>query len=99
MFFNFQHKHYVTEAKNEDPDVILIGASIIQFIQSYPIWDDKFKPLNSLNFGISGDRVEDVLWRVQNDLLDHIKPKVVIFELTNSYYLIFHIFILIFFVI
>lgn len=59
----------------------MIGASIIQFLQSYPIWNEKFKPLNSLNFGIAGDRTEDVLWRVQNDLLDHIKPKVDIFEL------------------
>lgn len=33
-------------------------------------------PLNTLNFGICGDRTQDVLWRVQNGILDHIKPKV-----------------------
>lgn len=64
------------EAKNRDPDVILIGASIIQLIQCHPIWYDKFVPLNSLNFGICGDRTQDVLWRVQNGILDNIKPKV-----------------------
>jgi len=66
------------EAKQQDPNVILIGASIIQLIQCYPIWKDKFEPLNSLNFGICGDRIQNVLWRVQNGLLDHIKPKVCI---------------------
>lgn len=72
----FQHKRYVAEAKAQDPDVILIGASIIQLIQCYPIWNDKFVPLKSLNFGICGDRTQDVLWRVKNGILDHIKPKV-----------------------
>jgi len=66
----------VAEAKAQDPDVILIGASIIQLIQCYPIWNDKFVPLKSLNFGICGDRTQDVLWRVKNGILDHIKPKV-----------------------
>lgn len=76
---DFQHKRYVNQAKKQDPDTILIGASIIQLIQCYPIWEDKFVPLNSLNFGICGDRTQDVLWRVQNGLLDDIKPKVVIY--------------------
>lgn len=66
------------EAKYRDPDVILIGASIIQFIQCFPLWKNKFEPLNSLNFGISGDQVQNVLWRVKNGILDHIKPKVIL---------------------
>lgn len=74
--FIFQHKRHVASAKNQDPDVVLIGASIIQLTQCYPIWNEKFVRLNSLNFGISGDRTQDVLWRVQNGILDHIKPKV-----------------------
>lgn len=80
----------MAEAKDQDPDVVLIGASIIQLIQCYPIWNDKFVPLKSLNFGISGDRTQDVLWRVKNNILDHIKPKVCI----NHFYLMHYITVL-----
>lgn len=82
--WKIQHKRYVAEAKVQDPDVILIGASIIQLIQCYPIWNDKFVPLNSLNFGISGDRTQNVLWRVKNGILDHIKPKVCILNVGSN---------------
>lgn len=85
FFFNpykysliLQHERYVAEAKHRDPNVILIGASIIQFIQCFPIWKNKFELLNSLNFGIAGDQVQNVLWRVTNGILDHIRPKVII---------------------
>ncbi|XP_025419745.1 platelet-activating factor acetylhydrolase IB subunit beta-like [Sipha flava] len=81
-----QHNRHVTEARKRDPDVILIGASIIQYIESCPIWNDKFKPLNSLNFGIAGDRTENVLWRVKNGILDNIKPKICILNVgTNNF--------------
>ncbi|XP_022179548.1 platelet-activating factor acetylhydrolase IB subunit beta homolog [Myzus persicae] len=82
--WKIQHKRYVAEAKAQDPDVILIGASIIQLIQCYPIWNDKFVPLKSLNFGICGDRTQDVLWRVKNGILDHIKPKVCILNVGSN---------------
>lgn len=83
----------MAEAKAQNPNVILIGASIIQLIQCYHIWNDKFVPLNSLNFGICGDRTQDVLWRVQNGILDHITPKVNINKLLLFNYLIHYIII------
>ncbi|XP_015371551.1 PREDICTED: platelet-activating factor acetylhydrolase IB subunit beta homolog [Diuraphis noxia] len=82
--WKMKHQRYVTEAKTQDPNVLLIGASIIEFIQCYPIWNDKFVPLKSLNFGISGDRTQNVLWRVKNDILDHIKPKVCILNVGSN---------------
>ncbi|XP_060862984.1 platelet-activating factor acetylhydrolase IB subunit beta homolog [Metopolophium dirhodum] len=82
--WKIQHNRYVAEAKAQDPDVILIGASIIQLIQCYPIWNDAFLPLKSLNFGICGDRTQDVLWRVKNGILDHIRPKVCILNVGSN---------------
>jgi len=54
----------------------MIGDSIIQKLQSSPIWNDLFEPLHCLNFGIGGDLTQGVLWRIQNGILDNIKPKV-----------------------
>ena len=45
------------------------------------IWDSLFKPLNAGNFGISGDRTQNVLWRVLNGEFDKVKPKVVALEI------------------
>jgi hypothetical protein len=54
----------------------MIGDSIIQKLQSSPIWNDLFEPLHCLNFGIGGDLTQGVLWRIQSGILDNIKPKV-----------------------
>ena len=32
----------------------------------YKIWNKCFKPIDALNCGIGGDKVQNVLWRVQN---------------------------------
>ena len=45
------------------------------------IWDSLFKPLNAANFGISGDRTQHLLWRIQNGNFDKIKPKVIPLEI------------------
>lgn len=41
-------------------------------------WDSQLAPLHCLNFGIGGDRTENVLWRVMNGELDNINAKVVV---------------------
>ena len=40
-----------------------IGDSLIVSLTHYSkFWNKIFKPLNSLNCGIAGDRVQHVLW-------------------------------------
>ena len=47
------------------PKSIVIGDSIAAGLARYPeVWLQYFK--NALNLGIGGDRVEHVLWRVEN---------------------------------
>ncbi|XP_050523825.1 platelet-activating factor acetylhydrolase IB subunit alpha2-like isoform X1 [Daktulosphaira vitifoliae] len=82
--WRLQHKIHITKANSSDPDVLLIGASIIEFIQYHPIWKEKFIPLNSVNFGIAGDCTQNVLWRVKNGILDNIKPKVCILNVGSN---------------
>jgi lysophospholipase L1-like esterase len=76
--------------KDRPVDLVLLGNSITQgwggqgrkvWTVNPELWDLLFKPLNSANFGISGDRTQNILWRIQNGNFDKIKPKVVVLEI------------------
>lgn len=45
-------------------------------MQHTDTWVELFAPLHCLNFGIHRDKIENVLWRIQNGELDNVKPKV-----------------------
>ena len=55
--------------------LILIGDSIVKCLSRYKkVWQKYFEPYETLNFGISGDKTQHVLWRVKNmDLPDSLK--------------------------
>ncbi len=42
------------------------------------LWDSLYQPLEAANYGISGDRTQQIIWRIQNGNFDKIKPKLVI---------------------
>ncbi len=76
--------------KDRKVDFVLLGNSITQgwggegrsvWSPVPEVWDSLFKPLNAANFGISGDRTQNILWRVLNGNFDQIKPKVVALEI------------------
>lgn len=71
-----QHNQHLADTKDREPDVLWIGDSIIAHLKQRPMWNDLFEPLHSLNFGLSGDTTQNILWRIQNGALDNIKPKV-----------------------
>ncbi|CAC5400669.1 PAFAH1B2_3 [Mytilus coruscus] len=81
-----QHKRFMLEAKEREPEVVFIGDSLIQHMQFSEIWVKMFQPLHSLNFGIGGDQTQHVLWRVENGEMDDVQPKVVVLLVgTNNY--------------
>jgi lysophospholipase L1-like esterase len=41
------------------------------------IWEQRYAKINAFNFGISGDRVENVLWRISQGQLEGLNPKLV----------------------
>jgi lysophospholipase L1-like esterase len=41
------------------------------------VWDQHYAKLQAFDFGISGDRTENVLWRLQNGQVDGLHPKMV----------------------
>ncbi|XP_015371626.1 PREDICTED: platelet-activating factor acetylhydrolase IB subunit beta-like [Diuraphis noxia] len=56
-----QHERHVSEAKEREPDVIMIGDSIIQKLQTCPIWNDLACVLHvgTNNFGNTPDEISE----------------------------------------
>lgn len=89
-----RHESFVAEARQGGVDVLFLGDSITDFWRrdqtdkqegGRKIWNANFAPLNAANFGISGDRTQHVLWRLQNGELGGISPKVVVLMIgTNN---------------
>ncbi|XP_055390104.1 platelet-activating factor acetylhydrolase IB subunit beta homolog [Condylostylus longicornis] len=79
------HKRFISECREKDPDVIFIGDCITEGIQHTETWNSFFAPLHCLNFSIRNDRVENVLWRIENGELDNVKPKIIVLHVgTNN---------------
>ena len=45
----------------------LVVDSNVRGLQRYPgVWDELFTPLGAINLGIGGDKVENILWRIED---------------------------------
>ena len=66
------------EREGKPCDVIFIGASNVEFwnTEGRAVWDKYYAPRHAFNFGVSGDRTENVLWRFDHINLQALKPKV-----------------------
>jgi lysophospholipase L1-like esterase len=72
---------------NKPCDIIFIGDSITAFWlkAGKAIWDAHYAPLHALDFGIGGDKTQNVLWRLNNMSLQDLKPKVAVVHIgTNN---------------
>jgi len=66
------------DAFNDKPcDIIFIGASNIAGWDKAgkAVWDQTYAPRHALNFGIEGDKIQNVLWGLNNMDLQSLKPK------------------------
>lgn len=80
------HQRFVSEARESEPEILWIGDSIIQRLINSNIWERSFCQMHSLNFGVSGDRTENLLWRIENGELEGLAPKVIVLLVgTNNY--------------
>ncbi len=63
----------------KDPELILIGNSIFHSLDNenrQEVWQKYIDQYQTVNMGFSGDRTENVIWRLQNGSLENIHPKV-----------------------
>ena len=90
-----RHRQIIAVNRERNPRLILVGDSIIHYWGGVPAheiqrgpdsWNALFEPFRAVNMGFGMDRVENMLWRVQNGELDGIAPEMVILEGgTNNY--------------
>ena len=81
-----RHVQFMSRITQGDVGLLFLGDSITDFWprKGQGSWQ-KFAPYKPADFGISGERTEDVLWRITNDELNGIHPKVTVLMIgTNN---------------
>ena len=84
--WNARHAELASRAKRGEVDVLFLGDSITERWAGTETWRRRWEPLKAANFGIGGDTVQNVLWRVADGELDGLSPKVVVLMIgTNNF--------------
>lgn len=74
-----RHDQFVARARRGDITVLFLGDSLTEWFAT--IGEESWNQLaeyRPVNFGVSGDRTENLLWRITHGELDGIDPKVVV---------------------
>lgn len=84
-----RHESCVERAKQGNCDVLFVGDSITEGWagrEAREIWNEQFASWKPVNFGISSDRTQHVLWRItEGRELEGLEPKVVVLMIgTNN---------------
>ena len=78
------HEQLLEKARKGGIDVYFLGDSITRRwgATDYPEflanWNTNFFGWNAANFGWGADRIENILWRVENGELDGVNPKIIV---------------------
>ena len=75
-----RHESMNAKARQGKIDLIYIGDSIVQRYEGVGkhVWDHYYASRNALNLGISGDRTQHVIWRLDHGNIEGINPKLAI---------------------
>ena len=90
-----RHAGFVADAKKGGVDLLFVGDSITDFWRlesrgkagraGKAVWDKYYGSRHAANIGISGDRTQHVLWRLQQGEVDGLRPKAVVLMIgTNN---------------
>lgn len=84
------HESMVEDAKAraDDIQIVLLGDSITRRWTAgagRALREEHYDPYGCLNLGISADRIEHVIWRLEDGVLDPVSPKMVLLMIgTNN---------------
>jgi len=75
----FESKRAEAAQKKGTIDLVLIGATITQGLESHAALVERHLGEKTiLNLGINADRTDNILWRLRNGALDGLSPKVIV---------------------
>ncbi|MCC6536875.1 MAG: hypothetical protein IT162_04955 [Bryobacterales bacterium] len=80
------HARLVEKAKQGHINIYFLGDSITRrwgatdYPQFLAQWKQNFTGWNAANFGWGADRLQHILWRVENGELDGVHPKIVVLQ-------------------
>lgn len=57
----------------------MLGDDILEGLMFTEVYRS-FEEMHLLNFSIRGDKIENILWRIQNGELEKVKPKIVVLQ-------------------
>ena len=78
------HEQLLQKARSGRIDLYFLGDSITRrwgatdYPQLLEHWNATFHGWNAGNFGWGADKVENILWRIENGELDGVKPRVIV---------------------
>jgi beta-glucosidase len=82
-----RHNAILERNKQGNVDLIMVGDSITHYWEKggKQIWDQYYAKRNAVNMGFSGDKTQNVLWRLQNGEVNNINPKLAVLMIgTNN---------------
>lgn len=69
----------ILKMKEKKIEVVFLGDSLTRRWEDYEhVWDKYFAKYHPVNFGVGGDCIQNVKWRILNQELDGIAPRVLI---------------------
>lgn len=84
-----KHECFKALGQRGEIDLLFVGDSITDFFgrsdRGQTIWLQHYGDMNAANFGISGDRTQDLLWRFEDGELEGFEAKVIVLMIgTNN---------------
>jgi lysophospholipase L1-like esterase len=74
-----KHSSFLNLPNKYEIQVIMIGDSITRrWEDNIDLWNKFFSKYRAANFGVGGDCLENIKWRILNGELDGVDPKIVI---------------------
>lgn len=80
-----RHQANVARAQRGGIDLLFVGDSNTDLWRGHSSWMKEFAPMRAVNFGVTGDRTQEVLWRMRNGELEGFEAKAIVLMIgTNN---------------
>lgn len=83
-----RHRQFLesTSRLGDQIKIVFLGSSLVENWgnEGRPVWEANYPQLGAINYGIGGDKTENVLWRIQEGELDGLNPKLVVLYIGSN---------------